>query len=635
MIPDQEPFPGFPSAAGFPEGENDPKGLNKVLYGVHAGVIPGGWNPTNRGVDPYIAVRNPDAKTWDTRYAGFEADSPPIKQAFSSELGGADDRLGTIAFAGDDLCFPCFGTGFDTGIPLRQDNGGIAQGLGSPGGVPDDARPEGSVAKMLSPDGNHLIFGSKYAFASGANDNNGNLTIYDRNLTSGAIQAVSTDADGNALEAGAGVSELDVSSNGSQILIGELEATDTAGNEHVHLYLHRGTVPESVEIAPAATAGVLFDGMTSDASKVLFTTAQSLDGADADSVDDVYQASIAGDGSVTLDLVTPSAGDTCDPVANTAGAHWNRLGAAADCGAVALAGGAGLADNGTAFVLTPEQWDGSGVLNQPNLFAVPPGGFPVYIGTLAPNDPLVVDSVHAAAARQNAEFQTTPDGQFAVFRSVAEITGVDNAGDPSVFLARIGDSLSCLSCNPSLTEDPTLKAPAKLAHDGLSITDDGRVFFTTTAALSIEDNNAKDDVYEWFEGRARLISSGTGRLDSELLTTTHNGRDLFFFTHDTLDEAADRNGNLTKIYDAREGGGFFEIPPPKDCKASDECHGPGTVAPGPPVIGSSGVTSNGQTPRAKPCKKPKVKRKGKCVKPKPKKSKKKSKKRKKGAKRNG
>src|SRR5262249_33236473 len=129
-------------------------------------------------------------------------------------------------------------------------------------------------------------------------------------------------------------------------------------------------------------------------------------------------------------------------------------------------------------------------------------------------------------------------------------------------------------------------------------------------------NNAKDDVYEWYEGRPRLISSGSGRLDSALLTTTHNGRDTFFFTHDTLDEDADQNGNLTKIYDAREDGGFFEIPPPKSCKASDGCHGRGPVAAGPPQIGSSGKTSDGQVPASKPCKKPKVRRHGRCVKPK-------------------
>ena len=39
-----------------------------------------------------------------------------------------------------------------------------------------------------------------------------------------------------------------------------------------------------------------------------------------------------------------------------------------------------------------------------------------------------------------------------------------------------------------------------------------------------------------------------------------------------------------KIYDARENGGFLFDPPTQPCKASDECHGAGTEAPGPPNI---------------------------------------------------
>jgi hypothetical protein len=617
MIEGQEPFAGFPDAAGFPEGPEDPKGLNRVLYGVHAGVIPGAWNPTNRGVDPYVAVRDPDHGTWNTRYLGFEADSTPTKEAFSSELGGADGGLATFAFAGEQLCFPCFATGFDTGVPLRTVDTPIGQGLGTaPAGVPATARPEGQVATMLSADGGHLIFGSKYAFAPGGNDNNGNLTIYDRNLTTNTTQIASTDTAGDALEAGDEVSELNASADGSQILIGTLEGEDPAGNRYVHLFMHRGTNADSVAIAPAATEGVLFDGMTSDGSKVFFTSAQALDGADGDSSADVYEAAISGNGTVTLSLLTPNAGGPCNPVANEAGPHWNGVGAGADCGAVAIGGGDGVADGGATYVLSPEQLDGpEGVLNQPNLYAIAPGAAPAYVATLDPNDPLVIDSTHDAAAPEAAEFQSAPGGESATFRSTAEITGVNNDDDPAVFLFRAGAETICLSCNPSLTEDPTLKAPAKLADDGLSITDDGRVFFTTTAALSIEDNNGKNDVYEWYEERPRLISSGSGRLDSELLTTTHNGRDAFFFTHDTLDENADQNGNLTKIYDARENGGFFEIPSPKTCKASDECHGPGTVAAGPPQIGSSGQTSNGQVPAPKRCKKPKVRRHGRCVKP--------------------
>ncbi len=67
-----------------------------------------------------------------------------------------------------------------------------------------------------------------------------------------------------------------------------------------------------------------------------------------------------------------------------------------------------------------------------------------------------------------------------------------------------------------------------------------------------------------------------------------------------------------KIYDAREGGGFLQIPPLPLCAAKDECHGPGTIPAPPPQIGT--FKGKGGNVKPKKCKKPKVKRHGKCVK---------------------
>ena len=285
---------------------------------------------------------------------------------------------------------------------------------------------------------------------------------------------------------------------------------------------------------------------------------------------------------------------------------------------MAIGGGDGVASAaGTAYVLSPERLDGtSGVVNQPNLFAIAAGDSPRFVGTLNPNDPVVLDSVHNVESSEGAEFQVAPSGRFATFRSVSELTNVDNAGKPSVFLyddtPRGSDpSVACPSCNATYTEDPSMKEEATLAGDGLSLTNDGRVFFNTLAPLATEDTGGRGDVYEWVGGRTSLISSGIGRFDSELLSTTRDGIDVYFFTHDALDNNIDENGERTKIYDARTGGGFFQLPIKPQCAASDECHGPGTETPAPPQIASSGKTSDGNL---KTCPKGKVKRKGKCVK---------------------
>ncbi len=601
MVPGQKPFAGYPSADG------------RVLYGVHAGIVPGPWNPTNSGIDPYVAVRGENG--WTTEYVGLSAELSPDDSRFSSVLGGADADLHTFAFAGPGLCDPCFEGSPETGIPLREPNGALVQAMvgDNPPGAPN-IKPEGRVAKMISADGHHLIFGSQSALVDGANNSGGNLNIFDRDLVARHTQLVSTTPGGDAIEAGMDVSELDLSANGSRVLIGTKVSDDAAGNEYAHLYMHMGTDPNSVDVTPGASAGVLYDGMTSDGSKVFFTSAQALTGEDTDSAADIYEAAVGAGGS-TLTLLTPSTEESCNPVANEVGAHWNSVTATADCGAVAVGGGTGVASStGALYLLSPEKLGGAGTLDQPNLFAISPGGASELVATLSPDDPLVIGSTHEAAASEQSEFQTTPSGAFAGFRSLLPLTGTKNAGEASVFLFHAGAPLVCPSCNPTFTEDPNLQGEASLPADGLAISDDGRLFFNTGTAISVEDTGGTKDIYEWVGGRARLISSGIGRFNSELLTVTHDGTDAFFFTHDTLDPKIDKNGERTKIYDARVGGGLFALPSSPGCRASDECHGPGTIAPPPPQIDSSGPTSDGNHGIKKGCSKGKVKKHGKCVK---------------------
>jgi hypothetical protein len=154
------------------------------------------------------------------------------------------------------------------------------------------------------------------------------------------------------------------------------------------------------------------------------------------------------------------------------------------------------------------------------------------------------------------------------------------------------------------------------------------VFFTTRAALVLNDANGRMDVYEWEGGVPQLISSGIGAFDSGLLTASSDGVDVDFFTHDKLAPEEDDNGAQMRIYDARSGGGFFYLPPNVPCAASDECHGAGTEAPGPPDIKTSGKTTEGNV---LVCSKKKVKKNGRCVKKKKKPAKKKGKKGKRNA----
>ncbi len=599
MVPGQHSFPGFPYAT------------DKLLYATHAGAVPGPWNATNKGPDPYLASRT--EKGWVTEYKGLPANLSEAAGSFSSDLGEADSDLDSFAFAGAGLCSPCFESGLETGIPLRLPDGQLVQGMaGSIDPGTDSARPEGKVAKYFSADGKHLIFASKYAFEPGANTG-GSLTVYERDLSAGTTQIVSTDESGAVLT-GAGISELDVSADGSRVVVGKKVSTDSAGNEYVLPYMHIGDSADSVELAPGSTSGVLYAGMTADGSTVYFTTTDQLVSEDEDSSADLYRASVDSSGHLDLSLVTTNSTVACNPVANENGSHWNTTGSTANCDAVPIGGGGGVAiSDGAVYFLSPEQFEGQGTLNQPNLYVAKPGESPLLVATLEPDNPLVLDSVESAATRHTGEFQVTPEDHFAAFTSDLPLTGVGNFGFRSVFRYDAGaERVECASCDRTGSSDSSLANNAELAPNGLSILEDGRLYFDTRYPLVLDDPNGQVDVYELSaSGSQELISSGTSRFDSGLLTVSANGTDVFFFTHDTLAPAEDHNGQLMKIYDAREGGGFFVLPEAVPCKASDECHGPSSPLPPPPDIKSSGRSTEGNV---LVCPKKKVKKQGKCVK---------------------
>ncbi|MET0557926.1 MAG: hypothetical protein ABW065_04565 [Solirubrobacterales bacterium] len=599
LAPDQSPFPGFPLAK------------EKLLYAVHSGAVPGPWSATNHGPDPYLATRGADG--WVTQYEGFPSNLNPAAGSFSSVLGEADSSLSTLAFAGPGLCGPCFTDGgLETGIPVRKPGGQLVQGMAGSqsGSVDPSAKPEGKVAKYFSGDGKKLLFASKYAFEPGANTD-GDLTVYERDLSAGQTEIVSTDPSGSTLTGT--VSELDVSSDGSRVAVGKEVSTDPAGNEYVHLYLHLAGTPGSVDLAPTSTSGVLYAGMTEDGSKLFFTTPDALSSEDADTSADLYEADVDGSGNLSLKLVSNDNADACSPVANTNGEHWNSTGANVDCTVVAISGGGGVASNtGAVYFLSPGQFGGQGTLNQPNLYLAQPSGSISLVATLEPNNPLVLDSVKANAARRTAEFQTTPSGNYAAFTSNLDLSSRSTHGFRAAYRYQAGTGqIDCVSCDRTGAGDPGVVGDAELPPNGLALLGDGRLFFTTAAQLANSDANGKKDVYEWTQDLPLLVSSGSGPFDSALLTASSDGTDVFFFTHDNLAPEEDHNGSVVRVYDAREGGGHFKLPATLPCQASDECHGPSTPQPGPADIKSSGKTTQGNLIV---CAKNRVKKRGQCVK---------------------
>ncbi len=265
-------------------------------------------------------------------------------------------------------------------------------------------------------------------------------------------------------------------------------------------------------------------------------------------------------------------------------------------------------------------------------------GAPVLPPDRETDNPLVVDSVSAPEARHSADFQTDPSGEQAVFPSVMPLAenGEETNGHSEVFRYDApGARLACVSC--TLSGFPSI-GDASLASNGLSLTNDGRVFFNSNDPLIGSDTDGKQDVYEWEPSGVgnctassasfvrgaclALVSAGTSRFDSGLLSATANGADAYFFTRDSL-VPQDENGPTMKIYDAREAGGFPFLLSQPGCRASDECHGASSPPPPPIENGAESGTPHNFEAEPKPgrCPKGKVRRHGTCVKPHPRKHK--------------
>ena len=234
------------------------------------------------------------------------------------------------------------------------------------------------------------------------------------------------------------------------------------------------------------------------------------------------------------------------------------------------------------------------------------------------------------------------------------LTGYDNTdlasgnADTELYLYRSGsDTLICVSCMPTgarptgskvkegvwvagkiPTAETELRFPHILSSEG------DRLFFESFDPLSLRDTNGRQDVYEWeavgvgtcaegslgfdesVEGCVNLISSGESPQDAELIDASLDGSDVFFKTSDSLDA---RDTGLLDIYDARIGGGFPDPPEPDAGCEGEACQSP-PEGPNDPTPASSSFDGAGnvagepsRVSKPVPCRKGKVRRRGKCV----------------------
>ncbi len=216
----------------------------------------------------------------------------------------------------------------------------------------------------------------------------------------------------------------------------------------------------------------------------------------------------------------------------------------------------------------------------------------------------------------------SPDGRYFSFTdntiAVAEQFGQDNvspacanrvwnACDVVYLYDAVTEKLSCASCSPDGSPsqgnagDPIATNPGLTvldAHQQQTVTDQGRVFFTTPDSLLPADSNGADDVYEYFNGDLRLVSRATQGTSAKFLDATPDGKTIFFSTDDAI-VSTDKDRSID-VYATREGGGYPQSPvvttPP--CSGSD-CREATAAAAAPPRPGSTAFAGPGNPKSSK------------------------------------
>lgn len=366
---------------------------------------------------------------------------------------------------------------------------------------------------------------------------------------------------------------------------------------------------EACDTAAGIQAPAAFQGASEDGSRLFFTTTQELL-PDA-SGENLYEYEIDPqvDEAGELEFVCPKRPDGCVTLVSAGSSPSELRGVAriSEDGSHVyfVAGGA----------LTGVNAEGRAPVKGANNFYVYDTltGATQFIGTLSPQD----QPVWAPNDRQRPA-EATPNGEFLVFTSTADLTPGDTSAVQQVFeydarseqLRRVSVGQDGYNDNGNVTEPADAAAIGKVEtlpvfFKGIETTehaaaravssDGSRVFFESADALTPQTiAGLPNNVYEWEregtgscaasngEGCVYLISdgrdasSGEGGANVRLMATDASGADAFFTTADQLIKG-DTDSALD-IYDARVEGGFAETPSPSECDGS-ACQDPLGLAP--------------------------------------------------------
>lgn len=374
--------------------------------------------------------------------------------------------------------------------------------------------------------------------------------------------------DGSLPPTGATVSpnqiEDTMSSDGSRVVFN----ASPDGSAPEQLYLHVDGKPSVWVSEPELSnkdktppSGIHFEGMTPDGNNVFFVSNNPLVDGDEASGPDMYRFTydpVTGVGSLTL--------ITNDGLAlNSAGFGGTLV---------------GMSDDGTRAYLneadgTLKLWE-EGV---PGLTTVDPS----VSRPISAKDQLTLVSSVPGGAR------VSPDGNWLAYIKAEQMYLYD----------RRAASLTCVSCPGDATVEATVtNAGGRDFFDFRPrfLSDDGRVFFSSTAGLVPADRNGIADVYE-YDGQTKalsLLTSGRGTDPAMFVDASRSGEDVFVVTRAKLVKP-DRD-NYVDVYDVRAGAMPAEQPAEAPACEGDACQGEPSSPPAFTAPVSSSFAGSGNLP---------------------------------------
>jgi hypothetical protein len=543
----------------WPPGNASPDG-NALLWGTF--VVRPGFPGVNGGEDLYVSRRGPDG--WTDKHVGLGNEvggvapmvhaAPDLKRfifgTYAATLPGDDGPNSPTAIIDRDL--------------YREEPDGTFAHINQ-GSDPQPAEEENNLGLAgTTPDGMKVLFGDERILEPGAAVPSFYLRV------GNTTEIVSRDENNVPVSAGSATNagSAKLSEDGSTAAFihithgfGEEASVYIRDLEAGHSILVATEVPE-----PGVFPEINLLALSPAGTRLLFSAHSQLTPDDEDSSTDLYEYNRDTEALTRLTTGSPGSGnaDTCG---------------ASDCRPRFVTA---TKDGSEVYFISAEQLDADkGVEGDPNLY-LHAGGHTTYVTTLtfAPGD----DPLAGSPSRLMLDESTL------LFEASSRITAYDSAGHNEIYAydSKTG-RITCVSCRPDGTApsgDADLRGGPSVFGEGdlrlaSSNADGSYYYYATSDPLVPGDTNGHFDVYEYNTASATplLISDGKSDSDATYWGNSNDGRDIFIHSRQPLN-AEDPDDSVTRVYDARIGGGFPTPVKPPSCEG-EGCRGQGSAPPAP------------------------------------------------------